>query len=243
MTFQQPGDTIQDRAQLRSRSLVTQAEDVMKPEPIPQREILQRIWLGRNRKGSFRLVAQLVKPSREAVVQDNEKVMRESLGGWTAQSRVQIFGCGFVSSLRAAFTKPRTVPRGVVRPSASAAGVVWGAPGLGEAMPVWAPAGMHNTVHKIRRIIQNRHPCSRPVSPLSRRAECFSQPEQPSTSSFIFRCTCAETAVLFRPLRFPGGSVLLLQCVKVGVCFEVLSTDSREPEHYGPRLEFDQRLL
>jgi hypothetical protein len=39
-------------------------------------------------------------------------------------------------------------------------------------------------------------------------------------------------------LRFACGSVLLLQCVEEGVCFQVVSTDSAESELYGPQLEF-----
>jgi len=42
-------------------------------------------------------------------------------------------------------------------------------------------------------------------------------------------------------LRFAGGSVLLLQCVEEGVCFQVVSTDSSEPE-FGPQVEFDRWL-
>jgi hypothetical protein len=43
-------------------------------------------------------------------------------------------------------------------------------------------------------------------------------------------------------LRFASGSVLLLQSVEEGVCFQVVSTDSTEPEPYRPRVEFDRWL-
>jgi hypothetical protein len=43
-------------------------------------------------------------------------------------------------------------------------------------------------------------------------------------------------------LRLRSGGILPLQCVEEGVCFQIISTESKEPAAYGPRVEFNEWL-